>query len=78
MKFLEEIKSQLPACGVLLALIGPRWMSSMKRREQASVADPAEDYVQLGIQYTLERGSGINVIPVLVGDAVPMPWALGV
>jgi hypothetical protein len=71
MKFLEEIKSYLPACGVLLALIGPRWMSSIRTRQQASVAEPAEDYVRFEIEYALKRSSGINVIPVLVGDAIP-------
>jgi hypothetical protein len=73
MKFLEEIKSHLPDCGVLLALIGPRWMSSMRTREQASVAEPAEDYVRFEIEYALRRNSRINVIPVLVGDTTPPP-----
>ena len=73
MKFLEEIKGHLPACGVLLALIGPRWMSSMRTREEAAVAEPAEDYVRFEIEYALKRNSGINVIPVLMGDAIPPP-----
>ena len=75
MKFLEEIKGHLPACGVLLALIGPRWMSSMRTREEAAVAEPAEDYVRFEIEYALKRNSGINVIPVLMGDAIPPPTA---
>jgi len=75
MKFLEEIKSHLPARGVLLALIGPRWMSSMRTREEARVAEPAEDYVRFEIEYALKRNSGINVIPVLMGDAIPLPTA---
>ena len=71
MKFLEEIKTHLPACGVLLTLIGPRWVSSIRTRQEASVAEPAEDYVRFEIEYALKRNSGIYVIPVLVGDAIP-------
>jgi hypothetical protein len=71
MKWLEEIKSHRASCGVLLALIGPHWLSIMKMREQAAVAQPADDYVRFEIEYALRRDSGINVIPVLVGDAVP-------
>jgi hypothetical protein len=71
MKWLEEIKLHLPARGIFLALIGPRWMPSMRTREEASVAQPAEDYVRFEIEYALKRNSGLRVIPVLVGDAMP-------
>jgi hypothetical protein len=71
MKWLEEIKSHLPAQGIFLALIGPRWLPSMRTREEASVAEPAEDYVRFEIEYALKRNSGLKVIPVLVGDAMP-------
>jgi hypothetical protein len=70
MKWLEEIKSYHDSCGVLLSLIGPRWMSIMKTRDQMAVAQPTEDYVRFEIEYALRRDSGIYVIPVLVGDAV--------
>jgi type II secretory pathway pseudopilin PulG len=76
MNWLQEIKSHRDSCGVLLALIGPRWMSAMKRREQeareqASLCEPAEDYIRLELEYALRRSSGIYVIPVLVGEGVP-------
>jgi SIR2-like domain/TIR domain len=70
MKWLEEIKSYRASCGVLLSLIGPRWMSIMKTRTQAAVVQPTEDYVRFEIEYALRRDSGIYVIPVLVGGAV--------
>ena len=70
MNWLEAIKSHRASCDVLLSLIGPRWMSFVKMREQAAVAQPAEDYVRFEIEYALRRDSGIYVIPVLVGDAV--------
>ena len=71
MKWLEEIKLHRASCGVLLSLIGPRWMWIMKAREQVAVVQPTEDYVRFEVEYALRRDSGIYVIPVLVGDAVP-------
>lgn len=72
MKWLEEIKEHA-ASGVFLSLIGKRWLPSMKARAAAAVADPTEDYVRLEIEYALKRRSGLKVIPVLIGDAVPPP-----
>jgi SIR2-like domain/TIR domain len=71
MIWLEEIKSRLDAHCVMLALIGPQWMSSLRTREEASVAEPVEDYVRMEIESALKRNSGIKVLPVLVGDAAP-------
>lgn len=73
MKWLQEIKEHLHARVVFLALIGPHWMASLKTREEASVAEPSQDYVRFEIEHALERSSGIKVIPVLVGDAIPPP-----
>jgi SIR2-like domain/TIR domain len=73
MKWLKEIKDHLHARVVFLALIGPHWMASLKAREEASVAEPSQDYVRFEIEHALERNSGIDVIPVLVGDAIPPP-----
>jgi hypothetical protein len=72
MKWLEEIKAQRASCGILLSLIGPRWISIMKARERAAVAQPAEDYVRFEIEYALRPSSRIWVIPVLVGDVDPL------
>lgn len=71
MKWFDEIKSHRASCDVLLALIGARWISILKARDQAAIVHPAEDYVRYEIQYALKPNSGIRVIPVLVGDDVP-------
>jgi hypothetical protein len=71
MKWLDEIKSRRASCNVLLSLIGPQWVPIMKAREQAAVAQPAEDYVRVEIEYALKPNSGIWVIPVLVGEVMP-------
>ena len=71
MRWPEEIKRQQQTCTVLLSLIGPAWQSIMNARRQAAIAQPAEDYVRSEIDYALRPGSGIRVVPVLVGDAVP-------
>ena len=68
MKWPEEIRSHSESCHILLALIGPRWISIMRAREQDALHDPAEDYVRSEILYALKPNSGIRVIPVLVGD----------
>ena len=71
MKWEDEIKSHRASCDVLLALIGPHWVSILKAREQAAIVQPAGDYMRLEIEYALKPGSGICVIPVLMGDEVP-------
>ena len=72
MRWLEEIKSHRASSDVLLSLIGPHWVSIMKAREQAAVAGPAEDYVRFEIEYALRPTSRIWVIPVLVGEVMPL------
>ena len=71
MEWLEEIKSHSDSCHIFLSLIGPRWISIMRAREQAAIVHPTEDYVRSEIQRALKPNSGIRVIPVLVGDKVP-------
>jgi len=62
--WLEEIKTHA-GTGAFLALIGPRWQSSMAERR------PSEDYVRIEIEYALSRSSNVEVIPLVVGSAVP-------
>jgi hypothetical protein len=71
MKWLEEIKSGRASCNVLLALIGPRWVTIVRDRDREAIVRPAEDYVRFEIEYALKPDSGICVIPVLMGDDVP-------
>jgi SIR2-like domain/TIR domain len=68
MKWLEEIRSQSGSCHIFLSLIGPRWISIMRAREQAALDNPEEDHVRSEILRAIKPNSGIHVIPVLVGD----------
>jgi TIR domain len=72
LKWLDEIKSHFDSCNVLLSLIGPRWISIMRERDQATAVGPAEDYVRTEIQHALKPGSGILVVPVLLGGEVSL------
>src|SRR5690242_16124513 len=66
-KWLEEIKARNTGCAVFLALIGPDWKPSIIDRSRAG----AKDFVRLEIETALKRGSGVEVIPVVVGSASP-------
>ncbi len=67
----DEIASQGGSPGVFLVLIGPRWMESMIRRFQAKDASPVDDNVIREIEFALDNGSGVDVIPVLVDTEAP-------
>jgi hypothetical protein len=64
MRWLEEIKAAA-GHGVLLALIGDRWRTILKERAGT------DDYVRDEIELALKRGSSVEVIPLLIGDAPP-------
>jgi TIR domain len=67
--FAEAIKSALDSCVVLIALIGPKWLSATDE-ENCRRLDNPDDYVRFEIRTALERG--VRVIPVLVdGSLVP-------
>ncbi len=70
MNWLEEIKSQSGSCHIFLALIGPRWASVLRAREQEA-PHPTEDFVRSEILRALRPNSGIRVIPVLMGNNMP-------
>jgi len=72
-RWLEEIKARGKSSGVVLALIGPRWIGSLTERSQARFENPAEDIVKLELELALNRRSGVEVIPVLVGGATMPP-----
>jgi TIR domain len=65
MQWLEEIKSGLAGAGVLIALIGPSWMSKLVAHLQSG----AQDYVVKEIDIALRNSKSITVVPVLVDDA---------
>jgi TIR domain len=67
--FAEEIFRAVGACRVLLAVIGPSWLTASDERGRRRLDDP-EDIVRLEIEAALARS--VRVIPILV-DAAVMP-----
>ncbi len=66
--FEEHIRTSLNGCDVVLALIGPNWLTAL--RERLNGSDP--DYVRMELASALTRG--VPVVPVLLDNA-PMPHA---
>jgi TIR domain len=74
-KFTDVITEALSSCAVLLAVIGPRWLTATDEDGRRRL-DDRDDIVRWEIQTALER-DGIVVIPVLVEGAVmPRPHQL--
>jgi hypothetical protein len=67
--FVEVITAAVGSSAVLLALIGPRWLTATGEKGQRRLDDP-EDFVRLEIEAAFARG--VRVIPVLV-DGAQMP-----
>ncbi len=65
--FVEAINRALQSCGILLAIIGPRWVSLPNATGQRRLDDP-DDYTRQEISTALQRGD-VRVIPVLVEGA---------
>ena len=70
--FAEEIFRAVAACKVLLAVIGPDWLTATDERGRRRLDDP-DDIVRLEIEAALARD--VRVIPILVEGAV-MPTRL--
>ncbi len=66
--FVEAIERALASCGVLVAVIGPRWLNVTDAEGQRRLDNP-DDYTRIEIATALNR-SGVRVIPVLVEGAV--------
>lgn len=69
-EFDHYIAQQVGACDVLIALIGPRWLSAQDELGRPRL-DDQRDYLRLEIATALTRN--IPVVPVLVGDAAVPP-----
>ena len=67
--FAEAIQAAVESCRVLIALIGPRWLTVSDAEGRPRLDDP-DDYVRFEIRTALERRA--RVIPVLV-DGATMP-----
>ncbi|NMG72597.1 toll/interleukin-1 receptor domain-containing protein, partial [Parazoarcus communis] len=73
--FVDAIDRALKSCAVLLAVIGPRWLS-ISDEEGHRRLDLADDYTRLEIATALRR-KDVRVIPVLVeGAQMPAPEQL--
>jgi len=67
--WLDAIKSQGGSCGIFVVVIGPGWLVSVDERAADRLADTGQDIVKLELELALSRNSGVDVLPVLVGDA---------
>lgn len=65
----DAIDAAGASCSVLIALIGPSWEELRKQRARDALRTGAEDFTKREIEQALGRGSGIEVIPVLLGGA---------
>ena len=65
--FPDVLNDKLSACKVMIAVIGPSWVTLTNDDGQRRLDDP-EDWVRLEIAHALKRN--IAVIPILVGGAV--------
>lgn len=75
--FAMEIEQKLADCDVLIALIGPRWLTSMDSSGARRLEHP-DDFVRIEIATALQRNT--RVVPVLIQkvdmpatDALPEP-----
>jgi hypothetical protein len=66
--FVEVLSEAVGMCDVLLALIGPNWLSASHGGGRR--LDDPDDYVRIEIEAALDRN--VRVIPLLIGD-VEMP-----
>jgi hypothetical protein len=64
--FAEVISQAVSSCEVLVAVIGPRWLTATDEDGRRRLDDP-DDFVRLEIAAALERD--IRVIPILVEGA---------
>src|SRR6266516_1226086 len=65
--FAEEISRAVATCKVLLAVIGPNWLTEDDEQGRRRLDDP-DDIVRLEIEAALARN--VRVIPILVEGAV--------
>jgi chaperonin GroEL len=65
--FAQEISRAVAACKVLVAVIGPDWLTATDERGRRRLDDP-DDIVRLEVEAALARG--VLVVPILVEGAV--------
>lgn len=67
--FVDVLNRHLAQCDVMLAVIGPKWLSSADGQGRRRIEDDA-DFVRMEIESALSRG--VRVIPVLVDGCAPI------
>ena len=73
--FVERIQSAVGSCEVLLALIGPQWLTVTDANGGRRIDDP-QDFVRIEVETALNRDD-VRVIPILVDNAkMPSPQEL--
>ena len=73
--FVERIQWAVGSCQVLLALIGPQWLTAKDAAGGRRLDDPT-DFVRLEVETALTRDD-VRVIPILVDNAkMPTPQEL--
>jgi glycerophosphoryl diester phosphodiesterase len=73
--FVERIQSAVGSCEVLLALIGPQWLTVTDANGLRRLDDP-QDFVRIEVETALTRDD-VRVIPILVDNAkMPSPQEL--
>jgi TIR domain len=65
--FSEVLDSKLAQCKVMLAVIGPQWLTARDQTTGGLRLEDPNDWVRLEIECALTRG--IPVVPILVGGA---------
>jgi hypothetical protein len=74
MNWRQAIKTSANSPGVLLALIGPRWLEALQARSQRAAVEDVDDVARKEIEYSLTNMVDVGVIPVLV-EGASMPKA---
>jgi hypothetical protein len=70
--FDDELRVNLRNSSILVAVVGPRWLS-VKDRYGRRLIDGLHDWVRLEIAEALT--CGIHVVPVLIGEVQPLDSA---
>jgi hypothetical protein len=70
--WLKQIRANVASAGTFLAVIGPGWLSAMQQRNRSDADASKPDEVMREIELALQKGSSLQIIPVLVnGAAMP-------
>ena len=66
--FLQKLRQAIAECRVMLVVIAPDWVSVKVKSGGPKLFEP-RDFLRQEIELALDRGRGIEVIPVLIHGA---------